>query len=447
MQEQLKKEIGLFGGVSILLGIMVGSGIFFIGSYVLYRLEMSLGLALLAWVIGGIITLFSGLTYAELGAMYPETGGYYVYLREGYGRPVAFLSGFMNFMLTSSGSIAALSFAFAFILSFIVPLNTLQMKLIAAFVIVLLSGLNFFGVKTGERVQKLFLIAKLIPIVGLMVMGLFLGKEPVDLSLTPTNPVSMMKLLSMIGLGVIATFWAYEGWTNLNTVTGEMKNVKRNLPLALLIAAISATVLYTLFNYAIFRVLGQANIIDQLTNPAGANIYLGTASAMTMIGNIGQTFVIVTMLIAVFGAVNGVILVFPRVYYAMSKDGLFLPAFSSVHPKYHTPYIAIIGSGIMGIVLLIFDLESLITMVAFGGLIFNTLIFFSLFIFRYKYPQKARPYRVWGYPFVPLFAIISMLVLLYVTFTQDIQSALIGSAVVLLGLPFYYLFMQLGKKA
>ncbi len=287
----LKKEIGLFGGISILAGIMIGSGIFVFGSLVLVQVGYAIGLSLLAWLIGGVITLFSGLTYAELGTMFPETGGYYVYLKKAYGSKVAFLSGITSFVLSSSGSIALLALVFAEILSYVVPIAN-YVKLIAAGLIILLSVINYFGVKAGAIVQKIFLVAKIIPIFAIILIGLFMGTESVNLTFTPVGDVSFLKILSMVGFGVVATLWAYEGWTNLNTVAGEMKNVKRDLPRALVISISAVTVIYVLFIFALYRIIPYAGL---LASDASSNFTIG--AMMTLVGETGMLVVFIAVIV------------------------------------------------------------------------------------------------------------------------------------------------------
>ncbi len=446
-KNELKREIGLFGGISILTGIMVGSGIFFIGSFVLLRTDFSVGLSLLIWIIGGVITLLYGLIYAELGASMPEAGGYYIYLKKAYGKPLAFMSGFTNFIIISSASIAVLATVFPVILSnifwfmfgFFLPDSVIA--IIAISMIIGLSVLNYFGIKVSAFVLKVLLIAKAIPIFTVLILGFVLGTQSIDLSLNLGN-VSIFSVLSMIGFAVIATFWAYEGWTNLNNVAGEIKKPGINLPLSLIITVASVTVLYTLYNMSIFRVLSLADIQGLIAN---GEIFLGISAAATILGSFGMYLIMFTMLISVFGALNGTIMTFPRVYYAMSKDGLLFNKFKFVHPKYKTPYYAIIGSGIMAILLTFVDfffdngLDTLISLVAFGALFFNTLIFASIFIFRKKEPELNRPYKVWGYPYLPVITILITIGLLVATFIEAIVPSLIGTGIILLGLPVYYL--------
>jgi APA family basic amino acid/polyamine antiporter len=445
----LDRSIGFFGGVSILTGIMVGSGIFFIGSYVLMRTDFSSGTSLLVWFIGGILTLMFGLIYAELGSMMPKAGGYYVYLREAYGKPVAFLSGYVNFTLASSGSIAALAIAFSLILSnilsllFGVVLSSLVMTLISVFMIALLSIFNFFGIKLSTLVQKVFLVIKIIPILLIIILGILMGTNSVDFSVD-FSQIAFFDVLTLIGYAVIATFWAYEGWTNLNSVAGEVKNPGKNIPLSLIVSIGSVTLLYVLYQFSTFRVLSIAELQSMIESD---NIYTGINAAYVLIGNFGMYLVMFTMMLSVLGALNGSIMVFPRVYYAMSQDGVFFDQFKKLHPKYKTPMYAIIGSGIMAIILLVFKLDDLITLIAFTGLLFNGLIFLSLFIFRRRYPNKERPYKVWGYPYLPAFAIVVTGLLLVAVYVEDIRSSLIGTGVLLLGIPIYYLIQYFKNKS
>jgi APA family basic amino acid/polyamine antiporter len=436
----LKKDIGLFGGISILAGIMIGSGIFVFGSSILERVGFSLGLSLVAWLLGGILTLVSALTYAELGTLFPETGGYYVYLKKAYGKKVAFLSGLMNFVLTSSGSIALLALAFSEVLSYVIPLGALY-KWIAAFVIILLSVVNYLGVKAGTMVQKIFLIAKLIPIFGIIVVGLVMGDSSLSLSFTTAEPVGFFRLMTMIGFGVVGTLWAYEGWTNLNTVAGEMKDVKKDLPRALSISTISVAIIYLLFIFSSYRILGAATTIA--LSEGGA--VLPIPAMMELFGNTGMTIVFISILISIFGSLNGSVMVFPRVYYAMAEDQMFFKSFSKVDKKYQTPVVSIIGSGVMALILLVFNFQQLLTFVVFGGLIFNTLIFISIYLFRKRLPEQNRPYKVIGYPIVPAVAILGMVLLIVSTLVESLIPSLIGLGVLVAGYFLYDLFIKVRK--
>lgn len=424
-ETELSREISLFGGVNILIGIMVGSGIFYLGSYVFMFAGNSQGLALLAWVVGGIVTLISGLCYAELGAMMPKAGGSYVYLREAYGKSIAFMSGFSSFILGSSGSIAALALAFATILNNFIPIPENTQKAVAITVILLLTVVNYFGVKFGSWIQNLFTVAKLIPILIILGLGLFLGKETPNLSLSVGSSTNIMGLISMVAMGVVATLWAYEGWTNLNNVSEELKNPKRNLPRALIIAILFVMGLYVLFNFAIYRVLSFSEIVTLIGE---GKLFLGTAVANRLLGGFGGTLVTIGMLISVFGATNGCVMVFPRIYYAMAKDGLFFRQIGEINPRTKTPANAILISALISIILIFFrNLNQLTSLVVLQGLIFNGLIFFSVIIFRKTLPTIERPYRVWGYPLIPILATLVMIGLLVNTLmTSDINNSFLS---------------------
>jgi APA family basic amino acid/polyamine antiporter len=428
----LKKEIGLLSGIAILAGIMIGSGIFVFASMVMVEVGYALGLSLLVWLIGGIITLFSGLTYAELGTMFPETGGYYIYLRKAYGKGVAFLSGIMNFVLSSSGSIALLALVFAEVLAYIIPMSALWIRVIAAGLIILLTTINILGIKWGAWVQKIFLMMKLIPLVGIILIGLFFRGDAFPLSFIPESNPSFFAVLPMIGFAVVTTLWAYEGWTNLNTVAGEMKNVKKDLPKALVIAIGLVTVVYVLFIISLYRLIPMSTL-STLDNTANLPII----AMMTHFGHTGMILIFIAVMVSIFGALNGSVMVFPRVYYAMALDGTFFKPFRDIHPRYHTPAKAMIGSGVMALILLIFNVRDLLTFVVLGGLIFNTLIFIAVFIFRKKYPTMERPYKVFGYPFVPAIAILGMIGLFVATLIQSLVPSLIGLGVLVIGYLIY----------
>ncbi|MBC2870066.1 APC family permease [Bittarella massiliensis (ex Durand et al. 2017)] len=446
---ELKREVGLFGGVSVLGGIMIGSGIFYLGSIVLQRSGMSMGLALLVWALGGLVVLFSGICYAELGAMMPKAGGGYVYLREAYGERVAFMSGFSNFILGSSGSIAALAVAFPEAIASLVPLSPLACKAIAIGMIVLLSAINLFGIKLGSRIQNFFMILKLLPIVLIIVCGIFMGQQTPNLSLVPDPAIagtpSLFKICGMVAFGVVATLWAYEGWTNLNTISEEIKNPKRNLPLAIILSIVGVMLIYVLFNFAIYRTLPYETITAML---ASGDLFLGTAAANTLFGSAGKIIVGSTMIVAIFSALNGCVMVFPRTYYAMARDGAFFKSAAKLHPKYKTPVFAIVLSGVVSIVLVCMqNLSQLTSLVAFCGMFFNTMTFYAVIRLRKKYPDLERPYKVWGYPVMVVLVILITIGLLINTLVESPVTSIIGLSVPAVGLLLYELVFKKSREA
>ena len=422
---ELRRDVGLFGGISVLAGIMIGSGIFYIGAIVLQRSGMSLGLALLVWLIGGLVTLMSGICFAELGAMMPKAGGYYVYLREAYGERVAFMCGFANFCLSSSGSIAALAVAFAAAISSFVPLGELTQKIIAISAILLLTGVNVCGIRFGSLVQNIFMILKMLPILLILVCGLFMGNESPDLTYFPGELPSIPELCSMVGFAVIATLWAYEGWTNLNNIAEEIKNPKRNIPLALIGSITGVALLYVV------------NLVN------GGDFYLGTHAANELFGSAGMIIVGTAMILAIFNSLNGCIMVFPRMYYAMARDGALFKSFAKLHPVSKTPINAQLASAIMAIILVSSrTLSELTSLVAVVGMIFHGMTFFSVIVLRRKYPTLERPYRVWLYPFLVIVVCCIMIGLIVNTVTKDPVTAALGLLVPLFGLALYELFFK-----
>jgi basic amino acid/polyamine antiporter, APA family len=439
-----KKEISLFGGVSILGGIMVGSGIFYLGSYVLMRTGMSLGLALLTWVLGGVISLLGGICYAELGASDPRAGGLTVYLSKAYSPIVGFLSGFNNWLIAGPGSIAALAIALPSALTAILPMGEWTVKFVAIALIIILTVVNYFGVKFGSKLQNISMVAKLIPIGIIMVLGLIFGKVTPDLSLAPvTGDFNFGSIISMVAFAVVASLWAYEGWTNLNTVAEEVKNPKKNLPLAIIISIVSITILYTLFNYSIYRVIPFEEIQSLI---ASNEYYLGTHAAQKLMGNTGSILVIVGMVIAMFGALNGCILAFPRMYYAMSQEGHFFESFKKLHPVHKVPHNALIVQCIISIVLVLLrDLNQLTSLVVFSGMLFNTLGVYAVMIYRRKFPTAERPYKVIGYPVTVILTTVVFLGLMVNTFIEDPQTSAVGLLVPAIGIAFYIYFDRKNK--
>lgn len=422
-----EKSLNLLSGMSLLAGIMIGSGIFFLGGQILGRIGNSLPLSLLAWFVGGVITLFSGLSYAELGSLFPENGGYYLYLKEAYGKKVAFLSGTMNLVLASSGSIALLAVLFSQVLSNIFVELGSVINIVAVLAIIVLTIINYLGLKVGAITQVVFMVAKLIPIVMIIVMGVLTG----DQAIVTTNTLSSLSFFEVIvafGFAVVGTLWAYEGWTNLNSVAGHMKNANKDLPKALVFAIVGVLVIYVLFIFSLYRLVSYQALTQAY------NGWFIFDAAYVLFGDSGQLVIMISVAISVFGALNGSILVFPRIYQKMAEDGLFFKQFATLDKRFKTPLLALSISAFMSVLLIVlgFDVNALLTFVVFAGLIFNTLIFVSVFLFRKSKPLHEFPrYQTWGYPYVPALAIFGMVMLLISTLIESLVPSLIGLGVLL----------------
>lgn len=437
---ELKRSIGLFGSISILAGIMIGSGIFYIGGIVLERCGMNTSLAVAVWALGGLITLLCGLSFAELGAMMPKAGGGYVYLREAYGERIAFIDGFCKFMISSPASIAALSVAFAAALSSMLPLGVWEQKTIAIAAVLLLSLVNVFGVAAGSLLQNALLILKMLPILLILGFGLASGTESPEVIAGLSESIEftfqgLMSLVSAVGFAVIAALWAYEGWVNLNCIAEEVKNPKRNIPLSLIASILGVTALYVLFNYSVFCVV-PAEVIREMI--ASHNYYLGTAAAEILFGEAGKWIVGSAMLLAILNSLNGCILVFPRAFYAMARDGLMFKSLSYLHPVYKTPAVSIAVSAVCAIVLILFrSLAELTSLVAVYSLIFYGMTFWAVVRLRKKYPTMERPYKVWAYPISIVVICVIVVSLIINTFLNDPVTALIGIGFPALGCVIY----------
>ena len=441
---QLKKVIGLFGGISLVAGMTIGSGVYYLGSYVLERTDFSFGLALLCWIIGGIVSILGGLCFAELGASRPVSGGMTIYLSEAYHPALGFINGFSGFILTGSGSIAALAMAAVTGFKGTLGLSDLAVKIIAILIIVFFTALNLRGAKLGVAFQNFTMVARVIPLILIVLMGVFMGTQDVDLSLsmegTRAEGGGITGMISMIGFATFASLWAYEGWTNLNTVGEEMKNPKRDLPLAIIISLGFITSIYTLFQFCIYRVLPAETIVPMIQS---GDIYLGNAAAEALMGPIGKTLILAGMTVGILGTVNGDVLVFPRTYYAMAKDG-FLPAkLAEVDPKTGVPVPATLASSAISIVLVVFNsLQSLTDLLITLTALLNVLCIIAVLIYRKKFPELERPYKVPGGVFTVIITVILFGILLVNNFIEAPMASIQGLAVPAIGLVVYNYFKK-----
>ena len=431
-QQGLRKELGLFHSVSIVGGIMIGSGIFYVSTYVLERSGLSAGFAILAWVIAGLMSLMAALCYAELGTSMPQAGGTYNYISKAYGPGIGFSMGITDFFISQSGSISALAVGFTTYFSLLVPLTEWQIKGMAIAIIVVLSLVNMMGVKKGGNLQSIFMIAKLVPIGIIIVCGLVMGKmnNPMDIV-----PGEGMNPLSAFALAIVAALWAFDGWSSVYIVSEELKNPKRDLPRAVIIGVLGVTIVYVLFNLALLKVLP----IDEFV----ATEAPGSMAAQAIFGKPGAVLVTVGALIAIFGSCNGCILAYPREYYAMARDKRFFKVFAKINPKTGTPVNAQLATMVVSSALILFGtFEQLTALVAFCAWIYYTLGVSSVYVFRKKYPDMERPYKVWGYPVLPAVTILLSLVVLVTTLWEDPMNSAIGVAIPVAGYILYHVYFK-----
>ena len=445
---KLKKELGIFSGVSLVAGMTIGSGIYYLGSYVLERVNMSMGMALVCWLVGGVISILGGLCFAELGAEMPVTGGLTTYLSKAYHPMFGFINGFSGFLLTCSGSIAALAMAAVTQFAEIFGWSQLIVKIIAIAIIVIFTALNLKGVKFGAAFQNFSMVVRVLPLVLVIFVGLFFGTQSPDLNPATAfvdGKAGIVDAIKLIGYATFASLWAYEGWTNLNTVAGEMKRPRRDIPMAIIISMGFITLVYTLFNLSIYRIIPAAEVSESI---AAGNLYLGTEAVSRVLGNAGKWVVLVGMTIGIIGTVNGDCLVFPRTYYAMAKGGYFFKSMGEVNQN-GVPANATLASSAMAILLVCFNsLQSLTDWLITISALINLMAVIAVIIFRVKFPEMERPYKVWGGMPMIILTIVFFVVLLVNNFVSDPITSLKGLIIIAICVPAYYFFRKLngGKE-
>jgi APA family basic amino acid/polyamine antiporter len=448
LQTSLKRDLGLWSAVAIVVGTVIGSGIFIVPN-VMTRNVGSPGMVFVVWVVGGLMSLSGALTYAELSAAMPGAGGEYVYLREAYGPLWSFIYGWTQMWVAKSGSIATLATAFFLYLanfhpelkqpvgSIPVPLGPeggpLEINLGQIFAMVLILGLgalNYFGVKVGGGVQVLVTICKVGLISAVIAIGLGTGHGSLD-NFGGAVAVSSASAVAAFFAALVAALWAYDGWNNVSMVASEIRDPQRNLPRALISGTVAVMALYLLANAAYFYVLPVSEV-------AASNLV--AADMMRKIfGQTGSNFVSVAAMISIFAALNGSILTGSRVPYAMAQDGYFFKSIAKVDSKYHTPGVSILAlSAWSAILVLSGRYDQLFTYVIFASWILYGMTTAAVLVLRRTRPEMPRPYRTFGYPVVPIVFVLSALGLVISTLFNSPRESFMGLALVLIGLPFYY---------
>lgn len=428
----LPRKLGLFDSTCVVIGTTIGVGVFIVPGAIARELPAT-GIILAAWVLAGAISFFGALAYAELGAMMPHSGGQYVYLREAYGPLAAFLCGWVSLLITQSGSIAAVSVGFGIYLSYLVPGIPAVVTWAPVVLVVLLTFVNYRGVKAGAQVQNVFTILKVGGLV-LLISSAFLSKSPPAFDWT-LNP-SVLSVSHIIPV-LLGCFVAYDGWQYIAYVAGEVRNPQRNLPLSLCLGVGAVILIYLLANVAYMRVLSLAEI-------AAAPRVAATVAERTM-GITGATLITLTIVLSSAGAANGAILTSPRVYFAQARDGLFFRKLAQIHPRFETPSFAILVQGAWTVLLTLSgSYQTLISYALFAMWLFHAMAVFAVVVFRRKLPGAPRPYKMWGYPVAPLLFVAFSLWFVWNTFIARPGSSLMGAIIIGSGIPVYYLWARSG---
>lgn len=434
----LERTLGLKDLILLIIGTVIGSGIFVVPGAVLRQTGGNITLAMLVWLIGGVLSLLGALTYGELSALNPKAGGLYVFIRDGFGSLPAFLYGWTLFFVISSGSVATLAVAFSSYLSEIVPLSPLIAKLAAIAMIVVVTIINVLGTRESANVQDWTTIIKVAAILTMSVVLFSLGHGFSGISSGALPNIGIKSLASGIGFAMIGVLWAYEGWQYVTFSAGETINAQRNFPRALLIGSAALIGIYLLANLAYLAALGPAK--------AAQTDSIAAAAMTAVVGPVASKLVALAILISIFSATNGITLTAPRVYYAMARDGVFFHKLAEVHPRFKTPAFAVLAGSAWAIVLAATGtFEQLLTYVVFTGWVFYALGAASVFIFRRRAQNSELPYRVPGYPWTPILFIAAAAALVLNTIATQGSRATIGLGTVLLGVPAYFIWRRKNK--
>jgi len=430
-ERKLPRVLGLWDIVGIVVGGVVGSGIFIVPAAVAAQVN-SPHLIFLVWIVGGLLSFFGALTFAELGAAYPHAGGMYVYLREAYGSLISFLFGWALFLIIESGAIATLAVGITTkYLPHFIPVSSLGGKLISAGFVAALAAVNYAGVRWGANLQNVLTVIKFTALAAVCGVVLLLADGDAAHFSDPAPGAFNWGLVGSFGVALVAVFWSYKGWEAATYSAGETRSPERNLPGGLFIGLAAVMVMYFLANLAYLYAFPAAELAqsDRIAGDA-MNFAVGPA---------GASIVSAVIILSMIGAANQIMLTSPRVYFAMARDGLFFKKIASVHPRFLTPHVSIIAIGVWSVILSVSGtFEQLFTYVVFGQWLFFGLCAGAVFILRRKRPDLPRPYRTLGYPVTPIIFILAALLVSINTLVNQFWNAVAGLAIIAAGLPAYF---------
>jgi basic amino acid/polyamine antiporter, APA family len=488
--KDLVKGLGLTSATTLVMGSMIGSGIFIVSAEIAREVN-SPALLIGAWLVTGVMTIIAALSYGELAAMMPRAGGQYVYLREALGPLWGFLYGWTLFLVIQTGTIAAVGVAFGKFLGIFFPsisashwlihvwkvppihigpmtlgnmdvgLNT--QNLVGIVVVVLLSVINIFGVKTGAMIQNVFTVAKASALFGLVLLGVFIGRNAQALaanfqgnfwrnagwgSMHDIGGGVLVGTLTVLAVAQVGSLFSADAWNNVTFTAGEVKNPSRDLPLSLALGTGIVIALYVACNVIYLNTLplaGSANgaTVLQRGIQYAAEDRVGTAVMSQMFGSTGGKLMAVAILLSTFGCCNGLILAGARVYYAMAKDRLFFRKVADLNPKYKTPAVSLMVQMVWTCILCVSgSYGQLLDYIVFAVLVFYILTIFGIFVLRRTHPTAPRPYKAFGYPVLPALYIVMALFIDVVLLRYKPQYTWPGLIIVLLGIPVYYLWSR-----
>jgi len=434
----------------LIAGNIIGIGIFVTTGEIAQSLPTPGGI-LLIWLLGGCLALAGALSCAELAASLPYSGGDYIYLREAYGSLVGFLSGWSSFLVTFSGSIALLAVVFTAFLAFFFPILSAEHVLfsvdflglsltlsLAHFfsmaVVLVLSAIHFVGVGMGAMVQNILTVLKISALLGIILLGILLGNGNLD-HFSPFFELERMSDLSLIGFAFIPVIFTYAGWNAVIYMAGEVREPERNLPRALLWANLLVVVLYIAINAVYF----YAVPVEKMQG----TIRVSELATTALFGRRTSAWITAIITVSILGSLNVTVMIGPRIYYAMAKDGLFFQGLTRVHPRFSTPSNAIVLQALWSCVLILTGtFHFLLNYVSVIITVFSGLTVGALLVLRTKRPELKRPYKIWGYPLVPVLFILVILGIALATLKEKPMDALRGLGIVVLGVPAYFFWSR-----
>jgi len=441
----LSRDLGLSHAGAVVIGTIIGSGIFLVPAEMTQAVG-SAKLVYLAWLVGGLLSFFGALTYAELGAMKPEAGGEYVYVRDGYGPLAGFLYAWTTFLISKPASIATIVTGLVRILgtfsifSFFsrhlltAPLAISYGQLVAIAAAIFISILNYSGIKKAGEFQLVFTILKVAIILG--IVGLGFSYSAGSWTNFSGSYAGAKGGFAGFMAALVAALWAYDGWNDLNQVAGEIRCPERSIPIALIGGVAVVGALYILMNAAVQFVM-PASAIANSERPA-------SEAAVLVMGSLGASIVSAGMALSMLVTLNGTTMSGARVPFAVARDGYFFRVLAEVHPRFHTPSVSIIVQAVLSILLLLVggSFRQLFSLAIFAEWLFYMITASTVFIFRRRDPAAQLPYKVWGYPLVPALFIAVSAILLYYTFAGNFLDSLVGILIVLAGVPVFYVFSR-----
>lgn len=427
---ELPRKLGLLDSLAIVVGIVIGGGIFLVPNLVARNLASETSI-LAVWMFAGVASFFGALACAELGAALPSTGGQYVYIREAYGPLGGFLYGWTMFVVARTAQVSWMAVTFSLYLSYFVPLTPVVSKALGIAAIIVFAAINYRGVSGGALVQKSFTFAKVLGLLIIIVSAFFFRGSVPAASQTATAQFS----LGHFGVALIACLLAYDGWVQVTFVAGEIRNPKRNILLALALGAGVCVAIYMLANLAYLHVMSIPEI--------AASDHVGASAAERTLGPAGGTLVAGIILLSIIGTLNGCFLTSPRIYFAQARDGLFFARFANVHPRFLTPAFAIVAQAIWAIVLLLSGTyETLLDYALFALWISYALMVAGVMVLRHKRPLLERPYRMWGYPVTPMLFLAVAVWFLVNTLIEKPGPSLAGLLLIATGVPVYFVWRK-----